>query len=73
MRLDTLKTRRDMYLEAEAAILTGQSYRQGTFSLTRADLGRVQAAIKELDQEIGELESHSKGKRCTFQIMPRDV
>nr|DAL33557.1 MAG TPA_asm: head to tail adaptor [Caudoviricetes sp.] len=37
-----------MYLEAEKAVLTGQSYTIGNRTLTRASLATIQAAINDL-------------------------
>lgn len=37
-----------MYLEAEQAVLTGQSYTIGNRTLTRANLATVRAAIDDL-------------------------
>lgn len=36
----------DLYLAAEAAVLTGQSYEIAGRKLTRANLGEIQAGIK---------------------------
>ncbi len=47
--MDNLNERLKQYLEAEKAILvTGQSYRIGNRTLTRADLGLIQAEIRRL-------------------------
>ncbi len=72
-RLTVLKRRRSLYLEAEEAVLSGQEYRNGTFSLKRADLKTIQDTLKALDQEIRQLESPNKGKRAAFRIVPRDI
>ncbi|WP_432643389.1 DUF6148 family protein [Acidaminococcus sp.] len=37
-----------MYLEAEQAVLTGQSYTIGNRTLTRANLATIRAAIDDL-------------------------
>lgn len=37
-----------MYLEAERAVLTGQSYTIGNRTLTRANLATIRAAIDDL-------------------------
>lgn len=71
--IDVAKSRLEMYLAAETAILSGQSYKMGTFSLTRADLGAVQKQINELKREIVEGQSRSRGKRCAFRVVPRDL
>ena len=47
--MDSLNERLKQYLEAEKTILiTGQSYRIGNRTLTRADLGLIQAEIRRL-------------------------
>lgn len=72
-QLERLKTRLQMFYDAESAILLGQEYHNGSFSLRRADLGMVESTIKELERKISELESPNHGKRCAFRITPRDL
>lgn len=75
-RLTRAKTRLDAYYNAEIAILSGQEYRIGTRSLTRADLGEVREAIKELEALITELEYQAQkggGKRRAYRITLRDL
>lgn len=51
--LAELTARRKLYVDAEAAILRGnQSYAQDGFTFTKADLGEIRRAIKELDAQI---------------------
>jgi hypothetical protein len=71
--LDRLKNRLQMFYDAESAILLGQEYHNGSFSLRRADLGMVESTIKDLERRIKELESSNRGKRCAFRITPRDL
>lgn len=71
--LERTQSRLDNYYAAEEAILSGQSYKMGTFSLTRADLGRVQEAIAQLEREVSEKKSKNHGKRCAFRVTPRDL
>lgn len=59
------------YLSAEAAILAGaQEYTVGAGStarrLTRANLGEVQQAIKEIRAELGVLQGARAGRRITY-------
>lgn len=73
--LDRAKQRLDLYYEAEKAILAGQSYTLGSRSLTRANLMWVRLQIKELENQVAELESQAvgKGRRRAFRITPRDL
>ncbi|CCJ32880.1 MULTISPECIES: DUF6148 family protein [Caloramator] len=70
-RLQKLKERLNMYYEAETAVLSGQEYSMGPYTLKRADLGQIRKAINELEKTIAEIESG--GKRKTFRIIPRDL
>lgn len=58
-RLEGLRGRLRRYREAEDAILTAQSYEVDGMRLTRADLGKVQRMIAELEGEISRLERDS--------------
>lgn len=72
-RLTRVKNRLEMYYEAEEKILDGaQSYAIGSRNLTRADLGKIQDKIKELEAEKRLLESNSSGKRKVSRIVPVD-
>lgn len=57
MKLETLKSRLALYLEAERKILSGQSYRVGNRELVRADLKEVRAIIEDLTAQIDSIES----------------
>lgn len=63
--LSEKKERRTLYLEREKTMLTGgvQSYGIGSRNLARynTDLAQIRAAIKELDDEIKELEALLNG------------
>lgn len=72
-QLERLKTRLQMFYDAESAILLGQEYHNGSFSLRRADLGMIESTIKDLEKQISELESSNRGKRCAFRVTPRDL
>ena len=69
-RLERYKSRLNMYLEAEEAVLLNQEYTIGTKSLKRADLGTIRAAIKDLEKQIDLLES---GGKNAFRFVPRDI
>jgi hypothetical protein len=75
MRLDTLKSRLNSYIEAELAIIGGaQSYAVGTRNLTRANLKEVSEMIKYLEKEIAIEESkiNGGGRNRVFGVIPRD-
>ena len=61
-----------MWLEAERAVATGQSYRIGTRSLTRANLADIRESIQFWCREIAKLESKHTGARV-FRTVPRDL
>lgn len=74
-RLTHAKARLTAYYDAELAVLSGQSYKIGTRSMTRADLGEIRRAIGELERQCEELEAQANGKgpRKAFRIIPRDL
>ena len=69
--LERLRSRLELYYEAEAAVLAGQSYRIGTRTLQRADLAQIRQAIKELEAQIEMIEC-SAG-RSAKRIVLRDI
>ena len=73
----TIEEARDMlrsWLEAERAVTTGQSYRIGTQSLTRANLSEIAARIKYWRGQVEELEAQEGGGGSirVFRAVPRD-
>lgn len=60
-----------MWLYAERAISTGQSYKIGTRSLSRADLSMVASRIAFWRNEIEKLENGQRGLRVV-RAVPRD-
>lgn len=73
--MDSLNERLKQYLEAEKAILiTGQSYRIGNRTLTRADLGLIQAEIRRLRAAgaTEEDEPTATGYRRARRVLFRD-
>lgn len=60
-----------MWLDAERAISTGQSYKIGTRSLSRADLSMVASRIAFWRNEIEKLENGQRGLRVV-RAVPRD-
>ena len=74
----TIEEARDMlraWLEAERAVTTGQSYKIGTQSLTRANLSEIAARIKYWRGQVEELEAQEVGNAGSirvFRAVPRD-
>lgn len=65
--LEILKERLRMYLDAEKAVLSGQSYQIGDRQLTRPDLNEIRSAISDLIAEINTLElKKGRTKRTVF-------
>ena len=60
-----------MWLDAERAISTGQSYKIGTRSLSRADLSMVASRIALWRTELEKLENGPQGLRVV-RAVPRD-
>lgn len=60
--------RLELYYEAERNVLRGQSYTLGNRQLTRANLSEIRRAIKELENELEQLEGRSRGfsRRVVF-------
>ena len=61
-----------MWLEAERAVATGQSYRIGTRQLTRANLSDITERIAFWRNELEKLESGRTGARV-LRAVPRDL
>ena len=66
------RERRQLYLERERVMLTGgvQSYGIGSSNLARynTDLAQIRAAIKELTDEIDELEALLEGQSIRKRV-----
>ena len=60
--------RLEIYYEAERKVLRGQSYTLGNRQLTRANLSEIRKAIKDLENELEQLEGRSRGfsRRVVF-------
>jgi hypothetical protein len=66
------KQRLQLYLAAEAAILSGaQSYSIGHRQITRADLRSVQAEVEKLTVDVAQLSRGGNAIRVQ-RIVPRD-
>lgn len=66
------KQRLNMWLEAEEALATSQSYKTGTQELTRVNLSQVRKMITYWENELEK--AGNGGKRYkTLQAVPRDL
>lgn len=71
--LEEAKTSLAMWIEAEAAVATGQSYQIGTRRLTRASLREIAERIRFWRNEVERLQSRrGKGMRV-MRAVPRDL
>lgn len=73
--LEEAKQRLMMWLEAENAVATGQSYQIGTRRLERANLYQIREQIKYWEKKVNELEGIAKrgSTRRAFRAVPRDL
>jgi len=69
-KLEIAEKRLELYLKAEAAILSGQSYEIGDRKLTRANLKDVVNTINSLKKEIASLETKLKGRTLVRIVRP---
>ena len=65
----------NIWLEAERAIATGQSYQIGTRMLTRADLKAVREELEYWAGKLGEADAEEKcgGRNRAYRFVPRDL
>jgi len=71
-KLAILEKRLKAYYRAEEKILRSQSYSAGSNQLTRANLAKVQAGIKELESEVAALKGRGTPKRRSVRVVPLD-
>lgn len=69
------RERLQIWLDAEAAIASGQSYSIDNRRLERANLAQVREQIKFWRNELSKAEAASsgRGRRRTMRIVPRDL
>lgn len=70
MNLERAKKHLEAWYAADLAVSTGQSYRIGTRSLTRANIDEIRKQIVYWEREVARLEG--KGSRKVFRAVPRD-
>ena len=71
--LQTAKLHLQSWLEAELAVATGQSYKIGSRSLTRADLSEIKERIKFWSNEVERLENGRPKGIKAYRAVPRDL
>lgn len=71
--LEEAKDMLDRWIEAEKAVATGQSYKIGTRSLTRASVSEIKKQIAYWRNEISRIKSgRGRGVRV-MRAVPRDL
>lgn len=67
--------RLQIWLDAEEAIATGQSYSIDNRRLDRANLAQVREQIKFWQNELAKAQAaaNGRGRRRTIRIVPRDL
>jgi hypothetical protein len=63
------------WLEAELELTTHQSYKIGSRSLTKADLGEIRKQIEFWQNRVAQLENAEKrgGRNRVVRVVPRDL
>jgi hypothetical protein len=69
--LATATARLQDYLNAEAAILSGQEYSIGTRRMKRADLSEVRAGIESWDRRVKQLSARNNQRGRSLTLSPR--
>lgn len=64
------KKRMQMWLDAEEAVASGQSYQIGTRMLTRADLKQIR---EQMEYWAGKLAEAEEGRNRAYRFVIRDV
>lgn len=67
-----IQKRLEMWLEAEAAVATGQSYKIGKRELTRAHISEIRKQLAYWNKELRKLNNGGSTRRVT-RIVPRDL
>lgn len=73
--LETAKNHLDIWMDAELAVATGQSYTIGSRTLTRANLTEIRNAIDYWNKKVIALENAKKagGRNRMRRVVPRDL
>lgn len=72
---ETAQRHLDMWLEAEVAVSTGQSYQIEQMSLTRASLKQIRESIAFWEGKVAAAEAEEKrrGRNRIYHFSPHDV
>lgn len=73
--LETAKEHLSAWLKAEMEVTTGQSYKIGSRTLTRANLTEIRNAIDYWNGKVNQLENVAKtgGRNRVRRVVPRDL
>lgn len=71
--LEVAKKNLNMWLEAERAVSTGQSYRAGSRELTRVSAKEIRKNIRYWTGYVSRLERGRKKGAIAKRIIPRDI
>lgn len=64
----TASQRLQAYLDAEAAVLRGQSWTMGGQTLTRADLAQIRRGIAELQVQVQRETLRASGRESRYAV-----
>ncbi len=72
---ETAQRHLEMWLEAEAAVSTGQSYQIEQMQLTRASLKQIRESIIFWENKVAEAEreERNRGRNRMYHFSPHDV
>lgn len=71
-KIEICNKRLEMWLEAEAGLATGQSYKIGTREVTRVDLAEVRRMITYWQNELEKAKNGGKRQKM-LRVTPRDL
>ena len=74
-QLEIARHHLNAWLEAELELTTHQSYKIGSRSLTKADLGQIRKQIEFWQNRVAQLENTEKrgGRNRVVRVVPRDL
>lgn len=74
-QLEIARHHLNAWLEAELELTTHQSYKIGSRSLTKADLGEIRKQIEFWQNRVAQLENAEKrgGRNRVVRVVPRDL
>lgn len=73
--IEEVRSRLKMWLDAEEAVASGQSYTIDNRKLERAHLSQVREQIKFWQKELAKAEAvaYGRGRRKVTRVVPRDL